>query len=32
MQGPPDLVGQRKSEFVSFVESVKFGGTGANDG
>ena len=32
LQGPPDQVGQRKSEFEAFVESVKFGGTGASDG
>jgi hypothetical protein len=32
MQGPPDLVGQQKAAFEAFIESVKFGGTGASDG
>ena len=32
MQGPPELVGVHKSEFEAFVQSVKFGGTGASDG
>jgi len=32
MQGPPEQVGQQKAAFEAFVESVKFGGTGANDG
>jgi hypothetical protein len=32
MQGAPDKVGQQKAAFEAFVESIKFGGTGANDG
>jgi hypothetical protein len=32
MQGPPDLVEQQKTAFKTFVESIRFGGTGANDG
>jgi hypothetical protein len=32
MQGPPEQVGQHKAAFEAFVESVKFGGTGASDG
>jgi hypothetical protein len=32
MQGPPDQVGQQKAAFEAFVESVKFGETGGNDG
>jgi hypothetical protein len=32
MQGPPNQVAQQKAAFEAFIESVKFGGTGANDG
>jgi hypothetical protein len=32
MHGPTELVEQEKEAFKRFVESVKFGGTGANDG
>jgi hypothetical protein len=32
MHGPGELVEQEQKAFKEFVESVKFGGTGANDG
>jgi hypothetical protein len=32
MHGPSDLVGEQKAAFEAFMQSVKFGGTGANDG
>jgi hypothetical protein len=32
MQGPPEQVGLQKATFEKFIESIKFGGTGANDG
>jgi hypothetical protein len=32
MHGPAELVEQQQKAFKEFVESVKFGGTGANDG
>jgi hypothetical protein len=32
LQGPAPQVDQQKAAFEAFVESIKFGGTGANDG
>jgi hypothetical protein len=32
MKGPPSQVAQQKAAFEAFIESVKFGGTGASDG
>jgi hypothetical protein len=31
MQGPPEQVEQQKTAFETFIQSVKFGGTGGND-
>lgn len=32
MQGPVDFMGKQKKAFESFIESIQFGVTGANDG